>query len=215
MPASRTSPVVVGIDVGGRRKGFHAVALEDGRYRDRLATTEVSELATWGVKTLRATVIAVDAPCRWSPDGRMRPCECELIKQGIFCFATPTLKQAENHPSDYYGWMLRGAALVQALELSHPLLTSLSCTDQHSCFETFPHAITWHLRGGDAQAHQKRPQRQALLQQAGINITPLTSIDLIDAALCALTAHHLASSHPCRAYGEPSSGLIVVPEVPG
>ena len=80
------------------------------------------------------------------------------------------------------------------------------------CFETFPHAITWHLRGGEAKARQKRPQRTALLTQAGISTAPLTSIDLIDAALCALTAHQFASGAACRAYGEPESGLIVVPE---
>lgn len=48
--------------------------------------------------------------------------------------------------------------------------------------------------------------------QAGIGPAPLTSIDLIDAALCALTAHHLASGRACRAFGEAASGLIVVPQ---
>ena len=83
-----------------------------------------------------------------------------------------------------------------------------------ACFETFPHAITWHLRGGSAAAPQKRLQRRALLEQDGIHAAPLTSIDWIDAALCALAAHHLASGRPCRAYGEPASGLIVVPRGP-
>ncbi len=70
-----------------------------------------------------------------------------------------------------------------------------------ACFETFPHAIAWHLRG-------------ALLEQAGINTAALNSIDFIDAALCALAAHQLASARPCRAYGEPGSGLIEVPQGP-
>jgi predicted RNase H-like nuclease len=48
--------------------------------------------------------------------------------------------------------------------------------------------------------------------QAGIDPTPLTNIDLIDAALCALVAHQLASGSPCRTYGEAATGLIVVPE---
>jgi hypothetical protein len=29
---------VVGVDVGGRKKGFHAVALQDGHYREQLST---------------------------------------------------------------------------------------------------------------------------------------------------------------------------------
>ena len=69
--------------------------------------------------------------------------------------------------------MLRGAALVQALEISHPLLNSLRGGDQYCCFETFPHAITWHLRGGNAKARQKRLQRRALLEHAGIDTAPL------------------------------------------
>jgi predicted nuclease with RNAse H fold len=210
--ATHAPLIAIGIDVGGSRKGFHAVALTDGAYTAQLHSRDVQELVHWCRERIGASVIAFDAPCRWSTTGHMRPCERELMQQGIFCFATPSLEQAEQHPSNYYGWMLHGAALVQALETSHPLLTNLPGTDQTSCFETFPHAITWHLRGGNAQARQKHPQRRALLQQAGIDTTPLTSIDRIDAALCALAAHHLASGRPCRAYGELATGLIVVPQ---
>ncbi len=38
-------PTVIGIDVGGRRKGFHAVALTGGAYADRLATSDVRPAA--------------------------------------------------------------------------------------------------------------------------------------------------------------------------
>ena len=211
--ATHSPLITIGIDVGGSRKGFHAVALTGGAYAAKLHSCNEQEIVDWCRERIGASLIAIDAPCRWSPEGRRRPCERDMGQLGIDCFATPTLAQAERHPSNYYGWMLRGAALVQALETSHPLLTSLTRTDLRSCFETFPHAITWHGRGGNAQARQKRAQRLALLQQAGIDTNPLSSIDLIDAALCALTAHHLASGQPCRAYGEPNSGLIVVPEL--
>jgi len=167
-PRTTSSPItVVGIDVGGARKGFHAVALAGGAYAGQLATGDVQDLGHWCCSVVGARVIAIDAPCRWSSDGRARPCERGLMRQGIFCF------------------------------------------------ETFPHAITWHLRGGEAKARQKRPQRTALLAQAGITTAPLTSIDLIDAALCAFAAHRVASGAPCLAFGEPDTGLIVVPEHPG
>jgi predicted nuclease with RNAse H fold len=159
-----------------------------------------------------ASVIAIDAPCRWSTTGRARPCERELMQQGICCFATPSRETAEQHPSGYFDWMRCGADLYEALKDSHPLLTSLPSTGQRCCFETFPHAITWHLRNGEAKARQKRPQRTALLAQAGITTAPLTSIDWIDAALCALAAHRVASGAACLAFGEPDTGLIVVPE---
>jgi predicted nuclease with RNAse H fold len=215
MPEMGTA-TVIGIDVGGSRKGFHAVALAAGTYAGQLATTEVQELAHWCRAVIGAQLIAIDAPCRWSTDGRARPCERELNAAGIRCFASPSRQAALIHPSNYYGWMLQGEALYRQLETSHPLLAALPPAGQPptapACLETFPHAITWQLRGGQASAAHKRSQRTQLLLQAGIDPVPLTSIDLIDAALCALAAHHLASGHPCHAYGEVGSGLIVVPQ---
>ena len=74
-----------------------------------------------------------------------------------------------SNGSCYYGWMLQGEALFQDLEPSHPLLTALPITGP-GCFETFPHAITWHLRGGHATAANKRAERSELLEQAGIDL---------------------------------------------
>ena len=206
-------PTVIGIDVGGSRKGFHAVALTGGAYAARLATAEVPELAHWCRSVIGAQLVAIDAPCRWSSGGRARPCERGLNAAGIRCFASPSREAALSHPSNYYGWMLQGELLYRQLEASHPLISGLPASAP-ACFETFPHAIAWQLRGGNAEARQKRLQRRALLEQAGIDPAPLTSIDFIDAALCALAAHQLASGRPCRAYGEAGSGLIVVPQGP-
>ncbi len=209
-------PTVIGIDVGGSRKGFHAVAVTGGAYAGRLATPNAQELAHWCRSVIGVQLIAIDAPGRWSGNGRARPYERELMEQGIFCFASPSRAVAVSHPRNYYGWMLQGEALYRELEASHPLLSGLPVpglpASGPTCFETFPHAITWHLRGGNAATRQKRPQRRALLEQAGIDTAALTSIDWIDAALCALAAHHLASGRPCRAYGELDTGLIVVPQ---
>ncbi len=210
-----TTVIAVGIDVGGPRKGFHAVALRNGAYAGDLASAEVQEVADWCRTVAPASVIAIDAPCRWSTHGRARPCERELMQKGIWCFSSPSHQKAHTpHRTCYYDWMLRGEELYQALDATHPLLSALPLTG-NACFETFPHAITWHLRGGNANARAKRSQRRALLAQAGVDPAPFTNIDLVDAALCALTAHHLASGRPCTGYGEASTGLIVVPaEVP-
>ncbi|MCP9826842.1 DUF429 domain-containing protein [Synechococcus sp. EJ6-Ellesmere] len=159
-------------------------------------------------------MIAIDAPCRWSSDGRARPCERELMQKGIWCFSSPTHQKAHTpHRTDYFGWMLQGEKLYQALAASHPLICRLPIAGP-GCLETFPHAITWHMRGGKAKAPQKRTQRRELLQQAGIALAPLTNIDWIDSALCALTAHHAATGGECLIHGEPESGLIIVPSFP-
>jgi predicted nuclease with RNAse H fold len=205
--------VTIGIDVGGRRKGFHAVALRDGAYAGQLASRDVEHLCRWCHGVMKAIVIAIDAPCRWSSDGKPRPCERDLLRQGIRCFTSPTRAQAIAHPTDYFGWMLRGEALFQALEATHPLLGALPINGP-ACFETFPHAITWHWRGGNANAAKKHPQRRELLIQLGLDPTPFTRIDWIDAALCALVAHQASCGEDCLAYGEPSTGLVVVPGRP-
>ena len=59
----------VGIDVGGTRKGFHAIALSDGAYTSQLATSEVETIRDWCLDAMKAQVIAIDAPCRWRPTG--------------------------------------------------------------------------------------------------------------------------------------------------
>jgi predicted nuclease with RNAse H fold len=76
---------VVGVDVGGERKGFHAVALTGEQYSGCYATTDVGQLVDW-CHEVQGAVIAVDAPCRWSTDGRARPAERELMRMGIWCF---------------------------------------------------------------------------------------------------------------------------------
>lgn len=136
------------------------------------------------------------------------------MQKRIWCFSTPTREQAVGHRTNHFGWMLRGEALFRALEDEFPLCRELPAAGRKCCFETYPHAITWHLRGGNADASQKRKQRRALLEQAGIDLTKLTNIDLIDAALCALTAYHIARGETCVSFGEPNTGLIIVPIQP-
>jgi hypothetical protein len=160
--------------VDGHRKGFHAVALRGGAFAGQLASREVQDLAHWCRSVVQARVIAIDAPSRWSTDGRARPCERELMQKGIWCFFSPTHRQAHTpHRTGTFDWMLQGEKIYQALEASHPLVCRLPIAGP-GCFETFPHAITWHLRGGEAKAAQKRTQRRKLLQHAGIDLAPLT-----------------------------------------
>ena len=107
------SRTVIGIDRGGPAKGFHAVALADGRYHAHFASKVIAEIAQWSVRTMGATVIAIDAPCGWSkPDGRCRQAERVLMQQGIFCFATPMWANALAHPLNHFDRILGGLAHV-------------------------------------------------------------------------------------------------------
>lgn len=212
MSSNASRSRVVGIDVGGARKGFHAVALENGQYLAQKKTTDAREMVAWSVQDIRAQVIAIDAPCRWSLDGRARPSERELMRKGIFCFSSTTREKALVHPTDNFGWMLRGEELFQALEVTHPLFNGLPSPDECYSFETFPHAVTWHLRGGNANAKRKKLERTELLQAAGIQLPLPAGIDTIDAALCALTAHLIAAGAELLKFGDEQTGYIVVPK---
>ena len=210
--ATSVHSIVVGIDVGGIKKGFHAVALKNGVYFDQKKTGDAGALAAWCAQGIGARVIAVDAPCRWSADGRARPAERALMQKGIYCFSSTTRAKALVHRTNNFGWMLRGEELYQALAATHPLCSGWPCTSERYCFETFPHAVTWHLRGGNASAKRKKIERTELLRAAGVYFPAPAGIDIVDAALCALTAQLIATGAQSLCFGEAQTGYIVVPK---
>ena len=213
---SRVASTVVGIDVGGARKGFHAVALCEGTVVERLATTDEVALAAW-CREVGAELVAVDAPCSWRSGAEARAAERELMGDGISCFVSPTREQALASSSGFYGWMLCGEALYRELARHGYALAEAAdeLRSQRRCFETFPHAITVQLHRAlglePAVASRKRPERRALLERLGVHCRSLSSIDWLDAALCALAAQLLQSGVECRVYGEAASGLLLVP----
>ncbi len=201
--------IVAGVDVGGARKGFHAVALADGALVDVFTSPDPAAVANWCV-AIGARHVGVDAPCGWSRDGRMRPAERALLAAGIPCFASPTRAAAIAHPKDWYGWMLNGERLFGLLTRHYMLYSGGAPAPAGQCFETFPQAIACALAGVRVPARDKRVRRRALLEDAGIDTRPLATIDMVDAALCALAAQRFAQAR-FSAYGDAGDGFIVVP----
>ena len=93
---SAAKSTFVGIDVGGERKGFHAVALRGGTFCATLAHSDPAVIVSW-CRQLKAVVVAVDAPCGWSDGAASRLAERSLAIGGnkISCFATPTRARAK------------------------------------------------------------------------------------------------------------------------
>ena len=209
--------VVAGIDVGGPRKGYHAVALAGARYVSQFAATDPAAVLAW-CRAIGAQHVGVDAPCRWSADGRRRPSEAALQAAGIACFASPTRAAALAHEAaararqrvGWYGWMFEGERLYAEL-LTHYGLYDGSPPTRPCCFETFPQAVACALAGRIVSAKQKRTVRRHLLLQAGIDIRALTNIDKVDAALCALAAQRFAQGR-FRSYGDADDGFVLVPD---
>jgi len=186
--AQSRETVVVGIDVGGLRKGFHAVALREGSYLNKFASPDARDLAAWCIQ-VGARAVAVDAPCRWSRTGRARPAERAPAAEGIHAFATPSLEAAEGHA--FYRWMHNGAALYDVIEPHYPLFDGGHAVSGPVCCETFPQAVACALAGKVVSARRKTTVRRELLREAGLATKPLSNIDLVDAALCALAAQAL------------------------
>jgi Protein of unknown function (DUF429) len=158
--------IVVGVDVGGSKRGFHAVALQDGQCREKLSTLIAADIAEW-CRRLKASVVGIDAPCRWSLTGRARPCERALAAEGLYTFATPSQAKGEAHP--FYRWMVKGADLYRCIEPSYPLFNGQWQPLSPVCFETFPHAVACALARKTLSAKQKRADRSRLLQGQGLN----------------------------------------------
>jgi predicted RNase H-like nuclease len=136
------------------------------------------------------------------------------MAEKIWCFSTPSRETAERHPKDYFGWMLNGAELFRHLESTHALFDgNFGRTQGLVCFETFPQAVACALAGQMVSAKRKRAIRRALLNRARVDTSTLTNIDKLDAALCAVAAHHFALGN-FKPHGDPVSGLIVVPDSP-
>ncbi|MEQ1846380.1 MAG: DUF429 domain-containing protein, partial [Nitrospira sp.] len=157
---------------------------------------------------LKASVVGIDAPCRWSLTGRARPCERALAAEGLHTFATPSQAKGAAHP--FYRWMVQGADLYRCLNPDYRLFEGQRSVSGQICFETFPQAIACALAGEILSAKQKRADRSRLLRKAGVSTEALTNIDWIDAALCALAAHHLVMG-TIETYGDGAEGFIVVP----
>jgi len=202
--------VVAGVDVGGDKKGCNLVIL-----RGMTVLCSLSGLAPEhiGDHCLAHDVVAVgvDAPCVWRGAGGARLAERELARSGISLFSTPARAAALANTSGFYGWMFNGERVFQALAATYPLLLSPVYGGGRVSFETFPHAITSALLGKEiVSAKQKAVQRRQLLEISGCETTALTTIDALDAALCALAASRLLAGRS-HAYGDANEGYIHVP----
>ncbi len=201
---------VVGIDVGGERKGFHAVALQNKVF-EKTTSPNPHKILDWCLHR-KAKIVAVDAPCGWSLCGRSRQAERELKlgKQKVSCFATPTRAQARAHTKGFFDWVFNGEKLYQLLAPQYPLFDGNRPAGRCS-FETFPHGIVCFFAGKVVPANPKIFNRRKVLIERGYDVNTLTNIDYIDAALCAVAAAEFGQGRPMHQFGTEDEGFIVLP----
>lgn len=202
--------IVAGIDVGGPRKGFHGVALDGMKVIGKVRSASAGAIAAW-CGEMDARVVAIDAPCAWSLDGKPRSAELAVMRLRISCFSTPAEQVARAHPKNYYGWMIAGLELYAALAPRYALARrAVLPKTARVCFEAFPQAIACRLAGENVSARMKNSVRRGLLRQNGIDDRALANIDEVDAAMCALMAR-IAVDGNAEALGSARDGLIFLP----
>ena len=108
-----TDHTVMGVDVGGRRKGFDVALLDDRdmaaliRGQDREAVVEL-------VSIHQPALVAVDSPRSCAPEGHStRECERELNTSICGIRWTPDTKRVDA--AAYFAWIVEGLALYAAL----------------------------------------------------------------------------------------------------
>ncbi len=194
----------LGIDVSLRR-GLDAVAL-DGARRLVLAAPSVPVAAIQSlIEEVDPAVVAVDSPPAWARLGRSRAVERRLLALGIGIFATP----AEPAVRPFHAWMRTGFEVFAAsARAGFPLYRGRRAVAHHA-LEVFPHASAVALLGRlPRPGERKRSFRRAALERAGVDSSRLSTLDLVDAALAALTGLHALEGR-FTAIGDPDEVLVL------
>ena len=103
----------LGIDVGGKRKGFDAALIDESRLL-KLAGRLTTEWVVGLVESARPSVVAIDSPRRCAPIGEASREGERLVAKSI-CGIRWTPDELKVHRRPYYAWIVEGLALFRRL----------------------------------------------------------------------------------------------------
>jgi predicted nuclease with RNAse H fold len=184
--------VWVGVDVGGKRKGFDVAVIDDRRVL-ALQGHRTCEQVVDIVIADQPVIVGIDSPRTCAPDGRTAR-DDELLLARSICGIRWTPDARRVRGAMYYAWILEGLALFEAL-----------AAEGAEVIEVFPTAswTRWHgKRGSRTRADWTRQGLAALGLE---NLPARTNQDQRDALAAAMTArqHSLGRTE--------TIGNIVVP----
>ena len=164
-----------GVDVGGRRKGFHVALVGDGVLLGLANLKRAGDVAAW-LRERRPRVVAVDGPITAAPDGAAsRECERRLAKTGCGIRYTPDRSRLTGNT--YYEWVEHGFELYEVLR-----------NGRWTVIESFPTA-SWTHWAGSKGSLARGAWTQAALRTFGLaGVPPRLGQDGRDAIGAALTA---------------------------
>lgn len=191
-----------GVDVGGRRKGFH-VAVLDARVVELFAARDSGDAVRW-LGERRPAVVAVDSPYAAAPTGqRSRGDERRLARDVCGLRYTPDAETLRRRNDGYYGWILNGFRLYE-------LLRSSARRFGWEVVECFPTASWTRWAGPRAGRPRSAWTGEALAALGLAGVPDRTNQDQRDAIAAAVTAQLHAEGLTQR-FGEivvPASGPL-------
>jgi predicted nuclease with RNAse H fold len=182
----------VGVDVGGRRKGFDVAVIDERRLLALHSHQSVRDVVAL-VASSRPAVVAIDSPRSCAPPGATHR-EDERALRAAVCGIRWTPPGSELDGNPYYEWIVQGLELYDALG---PLPV-----EAIECFPTAAWTRWYGPRNGRSRAAWSSEALHSIDLQ---NLPDRTNQDERDAIAAALTA---------RAYSERQAecfGEIVVP----
>ena len=182
----------LGVDVGGKRKGFDLAVVDDRRLIALAGGLDVAGVLAH-VEAHRPVLVGIDSPRRCAPDGHTAREDERMLARSV-CGIRWTPDAATVASSAYFAWIVHGLELFQAVTASGV-----------EAIEVFPTAswTRWHgARGTRSRAAWSRDGLAAM----GLRGLPnATNQDQRDAIAAAVTANQ-------HSRGETESiGEIVVP----
>jgi predicted nuclease with RNAse H fold len=178
-----------GVDVGGRRKGFHAAVVDRaGLAVGPHALSTPADVVAW-LEPFAPSVVAVDSP-RTAAVGDALSRACERRLAAAVCGIRYTPNRSKLESSSYYEWILHGFELYAALDQRRWIV-----------IECFPTASWTRWAGPRGRTTRAAWSRDALARLTPQELPSRLSQDTRDAIGAALTARAFADG-TTEAFGE-------------
>ena len=167
--------VWMGVDVGGKRKGFDVAVVDDRRVLALLGHLVCQQVVDM-VRETRPAVVAIDSPRSCAPDGQTaRVAERQLARS--VCGIRWTPDERHVHASAYYAWIVEGLTLFGAL-----------AAGSAEVIEVFPTASWTRWHGVRSRQTRAAWTRQGLAALGLAGVPARTNQDQRDALAAAVTA---------------------------
>ena len=156
------------------------------------------------VLSIGPAVVCIDSPSGWSQSGKSRLAERRLARLGIQAYYTG--EDPGDHP--FYAWIRVGLQIFERLATHYPLHRGGEVTGHAA--EIFPHASAALLADSLPATGQKEAFRRGVLRAQSVAEHDLATLDLVDAALAALTGLIALDGHH-SSVGDPAEGVVLLP----